>query len=308
MSKNKVCDTERLDSAEQELKNFADITTHLKPSSGEIPRLTGIDIYGEAIPFNGISGGDHIIFIDFNKRYDMDLRIKEAIEAGRKGVAQQLERTRKRTGILIADVSGHQITDAALAAMLHQSFMIGVLYELKQNGEISTELFENLNTRFFNSSSISKFITIIYGEISEEGNFRFLNAGHPSPYVFSNKFDKLVKIYFKQVVTVQPIGTLPSQEDIDVRRNFSRLGYKKNYTTNEINLMSKGDILLLYTDGLSEHVSEDGSFFFPDTLERVLKKAKKMSAVEIFQKIKEEYFRFGKPTDDMSLVVIKKTD
>ncbi len=308
MSKNKVCDIKRLDSAEQELKNFADITTHLKPSSGEIPRLTGIDIYGEAIPFNGISGGDHIIFIDFNKRYDMDQRINEAIEAGRKGVAQKLERTRKRTGILIADVSGHQITDAALAAMLHQSFMIGVLYELKQNGEISTELFENLNTRFFNSSSISKFITIIYGEISEEGNFRFLNAGHPCPYVFSNSFDKLAKIYFKQVVTVQPIGTLPSQEDIDVKRNFSRLGYKKNYTTNEINLMSKGDILLLYTDGLSEHVSEDGSFFFPDTLERVLRRAKKMSAKEVFQEIKEEYFRFGNPTDDMSLVVINKTD
>lgn len=308
MSNQRICDTNRLHNVERELKNISDITTYIKPASGEFPQIKGIDIFGESIPYNGVCGGDHIIFVDFNNRYDIEQRIQDALDKGRKEVARKLERNKKRAGILIADVSGHQITDAVLAAMLHQSFLIGVLYELQQHGEISTQLFENLNTRFFNSSHISKFITLIYGEISEDGNFRFLNAGHPHPYVFSSKFDQLVRIYFQQVVTVQPIGTLPSQEDIDAKRNFSRLGYKKKYTTNEINLMGKGDVLLLYTDGLAEHVDKKGAPFFPNQLELVLKGNKKKSAREIFQEIKTEYFRFGPAIDDMSLVVIKKKE
>jgi hypothetical protein len=51
-----------------ELENFQEIARHIKPSPGEIPKISGIDIYGEVIPLNGIVGGDHIIYIDFNKR------------------------------------------------------------------------------------------------------------------------------------------------------------------------------------------------------------------------------------------------
>jgi len=293
---------------ESEIKNFGDIYTHIKPSSGEISKLDGIDIYGEVIPFNGISGGDHIIFVNFNKRYDMDLRIEEALQSNRPEVAKKLEAAKHRAGILIADVAGHQITDSALAAMLHQAFLIGVLYELNQFGEITPQLFENLNTRFFNSSSVSKFITLIYGEISDKGKFRFLNAGHPTPYVFSKQFNKMVKICFKRVVNLQPIGTLPSKDDIDVKRNFSYLGFKKRYTTNEINLMGSGDILILYTDGLSEHSIDMKSYYFPTRLQKILQKVKEKNAREIFYAIKDDMLKFALPSDDISYVIIKRVD
>ena len=77
----------------------------------------------------------------------------------------------------MADVSGHQITDALLAAMLHQAFLLGALYEMDYYGNITAKLFENLNTRFYNSSSLSKFITMIYGEISQEGTFSVFVGG-----------------------------------------------------------------------------------------------------------------------------------
>lgn len=53
------------------------------------------------------------------------------------------------------------------------------------------------------------------------------------------------------------IGTLPSRDDIDKRAVRGVLSYKTNYQLFQINLMGEGDILLLYTDGPSEHTPEE---------------------------------------------------
>lgn len=289
-----------------EIKNFGDITKKLKPSSGEIPSINGIDIFGETIPLNGVAGGDHIIYVDFNKRFDLDQRITEAQKENRPEIVEKLILNKHRSGILVADAAGHNITDALLVAMLHQAFLTGLQYELKQNGEVTLELFEILNSRFFNSSSLTKFITLIYGEISDSGKFRFISAGHPLPVVFSHLYDKLVRICFDRMFRFTPIGTLPSKEDVDHERNFSRLGYKRKYSVHEINLMGTGDILLLYSDGFSEHRDEKETLYFSSRLEKILNKIKDGSAKEIYFNLKEDLFYFAKPRDDISIVVVKK--
>lgn len=293
----------------QELKNFENIAARIKPASGEIPKLKGIDIYGEAIPLNGVAGGDHLIYVDFNKRYDLDHRIAAAQKEGRPDVVEKLKLNKHRGGVLLADAAGHNVTDALLAAMLHQAFLTGVQYELKDNGEVTTELFEILNTRFFNSSSLSRFITLIYGEISEAGVFRFINAAHPLPVVYSHSRDQLIEVCFQQYYRFPPIGTLPSKEDVDLDRNVSRLGYKKKYNIHEINLTGKGDILLLYTDGFSEHGmdTEVETLYFTDRLEKKLRSIKEGTAKEIYLSLKEDLFLFAEPHDDISFVIIKKT-
>jgi serine phosphatase RsbU (regulator of sigma subunit) len=190
--------------------------------------------------------------------------------------------------------------------MLHQAFLTGVQYEIKHYGEVTAGLFEILNTRFFNSSSVRKFITLIYGEIWDDGSFRFVNTGHPPPVVFSNKFDKLIKVCKDQIVNFPPIGTLPSSDDVDSSKLFSRLGYKKKYSINKISLMGNGDILLLYTDGFSEHATDEGVHYFPDRVEETLKRIKNHSARDIYFQMKEDLLAFAKPADDITLVVIKK--
>ena len=288
-----------------EIENLEQIVAHVVPSPGDIPTLDGIDIYGATQPLNGIIGGDHIIYLDFNKRYDVDARITDAQSRGRQDVADRLAACKSRAGIVLADVSGHRITDALLALMLHQAFLLGVIYELDMVGEISTRLFENLNARFFQSSSVSKFLTLIYGEISYEGTFRFISAGHPIPVVFSRNFDKIVDICPELLTTFPPIGTMPSSDDIDRRIMKPPLGFKGQYEVNEINLMGSGDILILYTDGLSEH-SDGIHSYFPDRLEGVLRAAKDLSAREIFHAIWDDVVTFSPPTDDVSFVVIKR--
>jgi serine phosphatase RsbU (regulator of sigma subunit) len=289
----------------EELENFEEIAVRLKPQPGEIPKLPGIDVFGITIPLAGVIGGDHIIYLDFKQRHDLDARIEQAQKKGLAQIAAKLEEMKQTAGVLLADVSGHRITDAVLAAMLHQSFLLGALYELEMFGTITTRLFENINNRFYRSSSVRKFLTMIYGEIHVSGTFRFISAGHHPPLIFSNEFDRFVDIHPDLMISYPPIGTMPSRTDPDRSRRPSVLGYKDKYTVNELKLMSAGDILVLYTDGLKEH-ERAGESYFPGRLEEMIRQFKSESAHRILEEINRDLLAFASPADDVSCVLIKK--
>jgi len=290
----------------REIENFVHVLRLIRPPRLEL-RHGAVEIYGDSVFLNGAAGGDHIIYVDFDRRYDLERRIRAANEAGDRTVAATLAENRERLGILVGDVSGHQITDGLAAAMLHQAFLTGVLYELDRYGEVTTRLFENLNTRFYRSLSFEKYITLIYGEISEAGQFRFLSAGSPPPFVFSAEYDRFVSISPDRLVSFSPLGLLPSEDDVDASRILRPLGYKPRYTVNEVNLLGDGDILVLHTDGLDEHTREDGRAFAPDELEAVLRESKHRSAHEIYEAVRERALSFAPLEDDMTVVIIKKT-
>jgi serine phosphatase RsbU (regulator of sigma subunit) len=290
----------------RELRNFEEIALGIIPRPGSVPSLAGMDIYGEILPLNGIAGGDHLIYVDFKKRYDLDARIKKAAEAGRWDIVSNLERSRRKAGIALIDVAGHHGTDAMLAAMFHQAFLMGALYELDISGSITRRLFENLNQRFHRTSSVNKFITMLYGEISEDTTFRFLSAGHPAPAIFSAMNDRFMEVSPDSFTSFPPLGTFPSQNVID-RRQIRRdvLGFKDRYEVNEWTLMGAGDILLLHSDGLLEH-ARGNEPYFPDRLEQTIRGAKHLPAADIVRTIVEDLRTFADPVDDVSLVVLKK--
>jgi serine phosphatase RsbU (regulator of sigma subunit) len=180
-----------------------------------------------------------------------------------------------------------------------------VLYELETEGHVTAKLFEVLNTRFAQSSSVSKFLTMIYGEIHEDGTFRFISAGHPKPMVFSAKYDELVDIDPDRLMNVLPIGVFPSQRDIDATDGSNSAPRQKPFTINEVSLIGAGDILLLQTDGLLEHGTEEG-LFAPHHLEQTIRRVKHLPPREIVAAIREEMVRFAPSADDTSLVVVKK--
>ena len=102
-----------------------------------------------------------------------------------------------------------------------------------------------------------------------------------------------------------PIGTLPSNDVIDRNTTQSSLGFKERYRLNEWTLMGAGDILLLYTDGLLDHSRADEAYF-PQHLERTVREVKHESAKKIFEAIKMSALDFAPPSDDISVVVIKR--
>src|SRR3954469_1689652 len=54
----------------------------LMPVEGAIPRLAGIDMYGDSIPAETV-GGDLFEYINFQQRYDIDARIRKALALSR---------------------------------------------------------------------------------------------------------------------------------------------------------------------------------------------------------------------------------
>ena len=284
-----------------ELDNFQEIARHLTPASGEVPSLDGIDIAGFSLPLNQVVGGDHVIYLDFEKRFDLEGRIRAAGDLGLEQVVDNLERLKQRAGILVADVSGHRMTDALICGMLHQAFLVGANYELDQFGQITTKLFEHINTRFYRTTAINKYFTMIYGEITESGTFHFISAGHRPPAIFSREFGRLAPIRSDHLVSFPPVGMMPS--DADELPEPSSYGYKQAYQVNELALLSAGDILLLYTDGLTDHAE---ATFFPDRLEAVLRECGDESASEISRKLRLAVEEAAPQEDDVSVVVIKR--
>ena len=289
----------------RELDNFRDIAKYILPTPGEIPRLQGLDIFGGTVAFSGSIGGDHLIYVDFKRRFDLDARIALAREQGMSEVVTQLDRCRHKAGIALIDVSGHRMTDALLAAMLHQAFLLGAMYELDTLGRITRRLFENLNTRFYQSSGAHKFVSLIYGEIAEDATFRFLSAAMPFPVVFSTRHDRFMDVSPDLCISFPPLGMLPSFDVIDRSTTTSSLGFKDHYAMNKWLIMGQGDILLLHTDGLSEHKRGDEDYV-PERLQAVIRQVKHGSAKEVFEAVQADVLAFSPPADDVSLVVIKR--
>lgn len=296
--------TEQLTRLEEEMANFRAIMAQLRAVPTDFS-VSNVDIHGATFPLNGELGGDHIVFVDFATRYDLPHLIEKAEAAGEMARAAHLRDDFHRIGVLLADASGHSTTDALLTAMLHQAFLTGVLYELEANGHVTSKLFEVLNTRFHRSSSVTKYLTMIYGEISDSGTFRFISAGHPKPMIFSAEFDCFVNVDAGRLKTFFPVGMFPTETDVDEKLDSTPLVYKKRYTVNEVNLMAPGDILLLYTDGLDEHMAL-GEAFFPGPLQETVRRCKRLSSREIVHAIRDDMVAFAPPQDDTSLVVIKR--
>ena len=95
-----------------------------------------------------------ITYVNFNKRFDLDTRIKAAVQAHQHDVAQRLRGSKQKAGILLSDISGHELTDATLSILLYYSFFTGAAYEMDKYGQITTELFAKINNLFYRSPVI----------------------------------------------------------------------------------------------------------------------------------------------------------
>jgi serine phosphatase RsbU (regulator of sigma subunit) len=81
---------------------------------------------------------------------------------------------------------------------------------------------------------------------------------------------------------------------------------KQKYATNQIVLSQPGDLILLSTDGLSDHAT--GSDDFSGRLENIIRSVKDAPAQAIAHAIRDDLEQFAPRQDDISFVVIKKTE
>jgi serine phosphatase RsbU (regulator of sigma subunit) len=293
----------------EELAHFQDLASLILPRAEDLPILPNIDYFAAIEPLKGSVCGDHLAVLNFAE-YNLPHKIRQAEQAGNGLLAASLADNLDRFGILLADAAGHRIGDSVTTNFLHGAFKTGIAYELARHGKVTAGLFEMLNTIFYNRMTpefleSKPFVTLIYGEVLNDGRFRFLSAGHPPPIVFSQMFNKIVALGDERTRSSTPLGILPSKYHVDIESFTPVALTKERYAVNEINLLGTGDFMLLYTDGLLEHHNATG--LFTDTqLEPVLREAKSGTAREIYRSLCGAMHAFAPFGDDVTIAVIKK--
>ena len=188
-------------------------------------------------------------------------------------IAENLQELYTTAGVLLVDAQGHGSIAAKIASTVHDTFHTAMLCELDSNGKTTADVFEIINLRLAHSVSArnalgfdtenntQEIATMVYGEIRPDGLFRFVNFGHPPPLVFSAEYGKFMDIGWDRMVQFPSLG-LEIPEDHPDRSRYISLLLRPNQITNsdldEITLMSQGDIIFLYTDGVYDGEDEDG--------------------------------------------------
>jgi serine phosphatase RsbU (regulator of sigma subunit) len=185
--------------------------------------------------------------------------------------AEALHELDRTAGVLLVDAQGHGLISAKIASTVHDTFHAFMLSELDHHGTTTPELFENINLRLAHSvtarnalgvseENAREIATMLYGEVHPYGYFRFVNFGHPPPLVFSAEYRKFVELDKDRMVQFLPLGLQIPSDHPDRKRYFSmklrsRLANLSDVA--EITLMSPGDILFLYTDGVYDGVDDE---------------------------------------------------
>src|SRR5262245_2976219 len=202
-----------------------------------------------------------------------------------------------------------------------------MLSELDRHGKTTPEIFENINLRLAQSvtarnalgisekENAREIATMLYGEVHPYGYFRFVNFGHPPPLVFSAEYRKFVEMDKEQMVQFLPLGLQIPADHPDRKRYFSmklRPREANSSDVAEITLMSPGDILFLYTDGVFD--GTDGQE--RQQLEAVMQENYQRSAREICEALlkhatkSDDHLRqIGEEAliDDKTVFIIKRT-
>jgi serine phosphatase RsbU (regulator of sigma subunit) len=207
-------------------------------------------------------------------------------------IAEVVKELRTTAGVLLVDAQGHGLISAKIASTVHDTFHAFMLTELDRYGKTTPGFFEQINLRLAQSvtarnalgrnpnDSAREIATMIYGEMRHEGNFRFVNFGHPPPLVFSAEFGRFMEIDKDRMVQFPALGLEIPEDHPDRNKYFSMSLRKRQVNFSdvaEITLMSPGDILFLYTDGVYDGSDEQDRL----QIERVIRDHKYESAREI---------------------------
>jgi phosphoserine phosphatase RsbU/P len=190
-----------------------------------------------------------------------------------------------KVGIAIGDVSGKGVAAALIMATLQAALRTCLL----RPGMSPHQLIRNLNHLLYELSLSQVFASLFYGEYdSGTGLLRYVNAGHNPPLLVRSETEPVELLRLESVGML--LGVVPDAE----------------YEERTCNL-DPGDLLVAYTDGITESSSHADEQWGQSGLESFLARCAKLTPAEIVRAIlkgREALVDQVAPEDDMTLVVI----
>ncbi|HEY9167542.1 MAG TPA: PP2C family protein-serine/threonine phosphatase [Candidatus Kryptonia bacterium] len=187
-----------------------------------------------------------------------------------------------RLGLALGDVAGK-----GLGAALLMSKLQSTLRAIAPDYSSLSELGQRINLIFCRDSLPNKFATLVYFEIVQNsGKVRLLNAGHLPPYV------------------------LRGNEIEQLSHGAPALGLMKSSKFEEAGLeLNPGDLLVTYSDGVTEARNQRNDFFGEERLSDIVKGSAGISPDRVGEKILNAVDNFvgeAPRSDDLSLVIVKR--
>jgi phosphoserine phosphatase RsbU/P len=189
-------------------------------------------------------------------------------------------------GIAIGDVSGKGIGAALVMANLQGSLRAQAL---QPRSELEMRM-SHVNRLIWKSSPQHFFVSLLYAEYEPSSHLlRYVNAGHNAPIVLRRNHGRCELLMLTPECV--PLGLL--EDSLYTSKTFQ---------------LEIGDILVAYTDGITELENSEGNQFGREQLERLLYRCRSQDPHEVLQEILRElsvYSAGGAPTDDITLIVMQ---
>jgi sigma-B regulation protein RsbU (phosphoserine phosphatase) len=185
-------------------------------------------------------------------------------------------------GFVLADVSGKGVPAALLMANLQACFRTQAPEALNR----PAEFLQAVNRHFFNSTAAELFATLFFGVYDDRSRkLRYVNCGHVPPLLLraSGRLERL-----------EPTATM--------------VGAFAHWTSAEVETcIDPGDVLLLYSDGVTEAGTDRGEDFGDGRLESALRRSRGEPAESLVAAVMDSVAEFGAGSrhDDVTVVAIR---
>jgi phosphoserine phosphatase RsbU/P len=183
----------------------------------------------------------------------------------------------------IGDVTGKGIPAALLMANLQS--MLHVLLPV----DISlSEATGRINNLIFENTPSDKFITFFWAKyFHKESRLKYINAGHNPPLLLKDGSEKFEELH-KGGLILGAMSTMEPYEETDIH-------------------LDKGDLVVMYTDGVTETFSPDGVEYEEDKLKKIVLENRTENASCIIDAIIKDVQAFSenKQSDDLTLSILK---
>lgn len=190
-----------------------------------------------------------------------------------------MELSRDRGAFVIADVSGKGLGAALVISMLQGTFSAMTM------GQEPSSVFAHVNRFICAHSQVERFATMFFGILDVAGNLEYVNAGHLPPLLIRDG-----RAEFSFPSECFPVGLFPQAE----------------FSTSAATLQP-GDMLVLYTDGITEAQNPRDEMFGIERLQEVVAQHTSASVEELQAVILgavEEFTRGTYQADDITLLII----
>ena len=187
-------------------------------------------------------------------------------------------------GVCLADVKGKGFSAAVQVTALHR--VLAVLAETNLKIAYKAHL---MNQAFYDANSIENLIALVYGELGPDGRFYYTNMAHIYPLLHRRAQDDFV--------------------ELAEGGPFLGLRPDAGYDTG-ILLLEPGDVLVFYTDGITEIENEGGEEYGRERLKALVRAGRDLPAAALAERIFQASVDFAggeaRVADDRTVVVIRR--